>query len=336
MLNKKSLINRIWVGALIFIGMIGIIVLNIYFPNYSHPSNDNRQFISGRAINSVILAVLILLSVVEMRRAFGKERIPDCFSWLIWLYGIGLALMYSLFGFTGIIFFTLVVFIAAIVTSLVKNRVDSLIYIGFMLVYPGLFMATMLYLNRSASTQIVSPDSPLYQYLENDIWSFLGESRVTNLLPLNGISLAFVFAVSSFTDVFAFFVGSLFGKHKLCPEISPKKTIEGSVGGIFGGIFGSALVYFLFDYFKIFGAQFGLTYVGYGLSTAHIVVTYVIIGLFGSVTTQIGDLIASQVKRYCGIKDYSRILGEHGGIMDRFDGIMITSVLVAFVFMFIY
>ncbi len=334
MLNKKSLINRIWVGALIFIGMIGIIALNIFFPNYSHSSNN--QFISGRAINSVILAVLILLSVVEMRRAFGKERIPDCFSWLIWLYGIGLASMYSLFGFIGIIFFTLVVFIAAIVTSLVKNRVDSLIYIGFMLVYPGLFMATMLYLNRSASTQIVSPESPLYPFLENDIWSFLGGDRVTNLLPLNGISLAFVFAVSSFTDVFAFFVGSLFGKHKLCPEISPKKTVEGSVGGIVGGAFGSALVYFLFDYFKVFGAQFGLTFAGYGLSTAHIVVTYVIIGLFGSVTTQIGDLIASQVKRYCGIKDYSRILGEHGGIMDRFDGIMITSVLVAFVFMFIY
>ena len=295
MLNKKSLINRIWVGALIFIGMIGIIALNIFFPNYSHSSNN--QFISGRAINSVILAVLILLSVVEMRRAFGKERIPDCFSWLIWLYGIGLASMYSLFGFIGIIFFTLVVFIAAIVTSLVKNRVDSLIYIGFMLVYPGLFMATMLYLNRSASTQIVSPESPLYAFLENDIWSFLGGDRVTNLLPLNGISLAFVFAVSSFTDVFAFFVGSLFGKHKLCPEISPKKTVEGSVGGIVGGAFGSALVYFLFDYFKVFGAQFGLTFAGYGLSTAHIVVTYVIIGLFGSVTTQIGDLIASQVKR---------------------------------------
>ncbi len=334
MLNKKSLINRIWVGALIFIGMIGIIALNIFFPNYSHSSNN--QLISGRAINSVILAVLILLSVVEMRRAFGKERIPDCFSWLIWLYGIGLASMYSLFGFIGIIFFTLVVFIAAIVTSLVKNRVDSLIYIGFMLVYPGLFMATMLYLNRSASTQIVSPESPLYPFLENDIWSFLGGDRVTNLLPLNGISLAFVFAVSSFTDVFAFFVGSLFGKHKLCPEISPKKTVEGSVGGVVGGVFGSAFVYFLFDYFKVFGEQFGLTFAGYGLSTAHIVVTYVIIGLFGSVTTQIGDLIASQVKRYCGIKDYSRILGEHGGIMDRFDGIMITSVLVAFVFMFIY
>ena len=337
MLNKKSLFNRIWVGALIFIAMIGVILLNVFFTNDKR--SPEGQFISGRAINSVIFAVLILLSVVEMRRAFGKERIPDCFSWLIWLYGIGVALMYSLFGFTGIIFFTLVVFIAAVVTSLVKNRVDSLIYIGFMLVYPGLFMATLLYLNRSASTQVVAQDSPLFEFLENDIWTIFnpdGTGRVTQLLPLNAIALAFVFAVSSFTDVFAFFVGSLFGKHKLCPEISPKKTVEGSVGGIVGGAFGSMLVYFLFDYFHIFGAQFGLTFAGYGLSVAHIVVTYVIIGLFGSVTTQIGDLIASQVKRYCGIKDYSRILGEHGGIMDRFDGIMLTSVLVAFVFMFIY
>lgn len=51
--------------------------------------------------------------------------------------------------------------------------------------------------------------------------------------------------------------------------------------------------------------------------------------------TQIGDLLASMVKRYCGIKDYSRILGEHGGIMDRFDGIMLNAVFVSFVFMFI-
>ena len=335
MINRKSLFNRIWVGAIIFIVMIGMVMPNIYFPNYANDDNKNT-FVSGRAINSVILAVLILLSVIEMRRAFGKERIPDCFSWLVWAYGIGVALMYSLFGFTGIIFFTLLIFIAAIVTSLVKNRVDSLIYIGFMLVYPALFMATMLYINRSASTQAtILPE--LLPYLENDIWAIFPDvSRSHNLLPLNAIGLALIFAVASFTDVFAYFVGSLFGKHKLCPEISPKKTIEGSIGGIFGGVFGSTLVFFLFDYFKVFGEQFGLTFVGYGLPTFQIVLTYVIIGLLGSVTTQIGDLMASQVKRYCGIKDYSRILGEHGGIMDRFDGIMLTSVLVAFVFMFIY
>lgn len=335
MVSKKALINRIWVGALIFVVMLGMIALNVFFPNYANKPNSTG-FISGRAINSVIIYVLILLSVIEMRRALGKDKVPDYFSWLLWAYGFGLGPAYSFFGYTGILFFTMLVFIGAVVTSLLRNRVDSLIYIAFMLVYPGLFMATLLYLNRSAATSsTLLPE--MMEYLEYDIWWVItGSAAFSNLLPLNAISLALVFAVSTFTDAFAFFVGILFGKHKLCPDISPKKTIEGSIGGIFGGAIGSALVYFLFDHFHVFGQQFGLCFNGLGLSTVHIVLTYVMIGLGGSIVTQIGDLIASQVKRFCGIKDYSRILGEHGGIMDRFDGIILNAVFVSFVFMFIF
>ena len=335
-LNKKSLLNRIGVGIAIFVVILGMIVLNVYFPNYI---DDKDTFISGRAINSVLIFALILLSVVEMRRALGRDKIPDQFSWLLWLYGFGVGPAYSLFGYTGIIFFSLIVFICSVVTALFINRVDSLMYIGFMLIYPGLLMSSLLYLNRSASTHAFGVNDAMYQFLENDIWTYLdrwlGTHGETHLLPLNAIGLAFVFAVSTFTDTFAYFVGSLLGKHKLSPEISPNKTIEGAIGGIFGGIIGSAVVFFVFDYFKLFGAQFGLTFEGLGLPVFQIVLTYVLIGILGSVATQIGDLLASLVKRYCGVKDYSRILGEHGGIMDRFDGIMLNAVLVSFVFMFI-
>ena len=347
-LNKKSLVNRIWVGIVIFVVMIGMILLNLFFVNYAH-GDKKDTVISGRAINSIIIATIILLSVIEMRRALGRERIPDCFSWLLWLYGFGLMPAYVFFGFVGILFFSLIVFIASVVTALVHNRADSLIYIAFMLVYPGLFMSTLLYLNRSANTHAVlemmptvDAPNPMYQYLEQDIWYYinklLGEhstARQTYLLPLNGIALSLVFAVSTFTDMFAYFVGSLFGKHKLCPNISPNKTVEGAIGGVVGGALGSFLVFALFDWAKLFGPQFGLTFEGLGLSTFNTVITYVTIGLFGSVATQIGDLLASMVKRYCGIKDYSRLLGEHGGIIDRFDGIMFNSVFVSFVFMFI-
>lgn len=339
-LNKKSLLNRVSVGIAIFIVMVGMILLNIYLPNYANDETHSNAFFSGRAINSVIISVLILLSVVEMRRALGKERIPDCFSWLLWMYGIGIMPVYSLFGFVGILFFSLIVFIAAVITAMFRKRADSLVYITFMLVYPGLFMATLLFLNRSASTRMFEVDSPMYRYLETDIWAYinniLGTQRESSkLLPLNAIGLALVFAVSTLTDTFAYFVGGLFGKHKLCPDISPKKTVEGAIGGVFGGILGAALVFFLFDFFHVFGKQFGLTYEGLGLSTFNVVLTYVLTGLVGSVATQIGDLLASMVKRYCGIKDYSRILGEHGGIIDRLDGIMFNSVFVSFVFMFI-
>ena len=183
----------------------------------------------------------------------------------------------------------------------------------------------------------------MYQYLENDIWLFLNDKiglhtgRETYLLPLNALALALVFAVSTFTDMFAYFVGGLFGKHKLCPEISPKKTVEGAIGGIFGGLLGSAIVYLIFDYSHLFGygPQFGLSFEGLGLQPYYMWITYALIGLFGSAATQIGDLLASMIKRYCGIKDYSRLLGEHGGIIDRMDGIMLNSVFVSFVFMFI-
>ena len=223
-LNKKSLLNRVLVGCVIFIVMIGMVLLNVYLPNYVSDKSAIGKFISGRSINSILIAILILLSVIEMRRALGRERIPDCFSWLLWLYGFGLMPIYILSGFMGIMFFSLLVFTTSVVTALFRNRMDSLIYIAFMLVYPGLFMATLLYLNRSATTHVFSEGSAMFPYLENDIWMVLDPLLQTHhdnyLLPLNAICIALVFAVSTFTDTFAFFVGSLFGKHKLCPAAS--------------------------------------------------------------------------------------------------------------------
>lgn len=334
MLNKKSLLNRTLVGAGVFVCMAIMVLLDILLPSTAF-SDTAFFFVSGRAINSVIISAIILLAVVEMRRALGTERIPDCFSWLLWLYGFGFGISYSLFGYTGVVFITMLVFIAAAITSLRQNCPESLIYIAFMLVYPGMFLASLLYINRSATTRVFSVDSPILQYVERDIWSYLSEHRTTYLLPTNAVGLAFVFVVSSFTDVFAYFIGSLFGKRKLCPQISPKKTVEGAVGGICGGVIGSFLLYLLFEHFAVFGVQYGLSFEALHLSKANVLIVYSVIGLLGSVATQIGDLLASHVKRYCGIKDYSRILGEHGGIMDRFDGIMMNSVLVATMFMFI-
>lgn len=315
MLNKSSFIKRSIVGFFILIAMVGMILLNVFLPNF-----HNEHFVSGRGINSAIIYLLILLAVVEMRRAFGIEKVPHCFSWLIWLFGFGIGPSYSFFGFTGIVLFTLFVFICAVATALIRNRADSLVYIASMLVYPGLLMSSLLYLNRCATNQVIT-NPEMLKYISYDIWWHVSNYRYQQLLPYNAIALAFVFAVSCFTDIFAYLVGSIFGKHKLCPEISPNKTVEGAIGGVLGGCLGSAVVYLFFDSpLHILPEQFGLTFVGLGMSTSNVVAVYVLLGLFGSVMTQIGDLLASMIKRYCGIKDYSRILGEHGGIMDRFDG----------------
>lgn len=322
MISKSALKSRILYGILIGIVLLGMIILAA-FDNYYNWM---------RGIISAIIYFFILFSIIEMRRALGRERIPDSFSWIIWTYGIVVGPAYTFFGFTGIIFFSLLVFAAAAITSFYINRPDSLIYIAFMLVYPGMFMATLLYINKCASTQIITEDSPVYQYLITDAWALTSAKRYVQLLPYNAIGLAFVFGVSTFTDTFAFIFGVTLGKHKLCPNISPKKTVEGAVGGIFGGLLASLLIYFLFDYFQVFGPGRGLTI--HGLKTHWLILAYVLIGFFGSVMTQIGDLLASHIKRYCGIKDYSHILGEHGGIMDRFDGMMMNAAFVSVVYMF--
>jgi phosphatidate cytidylyltransferase len=126
--------------------------------------------------------------------------------------------------------------------------------------------------------------------------------------------LMLVFIVAWMCDACAYLIGSLFGKHKLIPEISPKKTVEGAIGGVvFGAI--SFIVYgFILDSF-----------------IPNMVVNYPFLALFGTVlalVSQIGDLVASLLKREYGAKDYGNILPGHGGIVDRFDSILAISTVL--------
>ncbi len=126
--------------------------------------------------------------------------------------------------------------------------------------------------------------------------------------------IVLVFAVAWLCDVFAFVVGSLIGKHKLIPEVSPKKTVEGAIGGI------------VFSTLLCLGYGYGVDMIVEGID-----VNYIVIGVSGvilSVVSQLGDLIASLIKREYGVKDYGRIFPGHGGILDRFDSVMAVSTIL--------
>lgn len=126
-----------------------------------------------------------------------------------------------------------------------------------------------------------------------------------------------IFIGAWMTDTFAYFTGRLFGKHKLIPEISPKKTVEGAIGGIVFCV---------------------LTFIGYALLYNNLwmgtedealnVFVFAVVGLFTSIVSMIGDLAMSAVKRHFGIKDYSQLLPGHGGILDRFDSVLAVSILL--------
>ncbi len=120
-----------------------------------------------------------------------------------------------------------------------------------------------------------------------------------------------VFVAAWITDTFAYFTGFFFGKHKLCPKISPKKTIEGSVGGTLFCV---------------------IAFIVYGIVLANIspalkpnFIGFAVVGFVMSVLSQIGDLLASVIKRAYGVKDYGNLFPGHGGVLDRFDSVLILA-----------
>ena len=115
-----------------------------------------------------------------------------------------------------------------------------------------------------------------------------------------------IFISSWICDTCAYLVGVLIGKHRLVPKLSPKKSVEGAIGGVAG----ASLVGYLFG-----------TYTGMGGMSV------MIISAVGAVISQFGDLTASALKRSHDIKDYGKIIPGHGGILDRFDSVIITSAV---------
>ncbi|MCH5202370.1 MAG: phosphatidate cytidylyltransferase [Oscillospiraceae bacterium] len=121
-------------------------------------------------------------------------------------------------------------------------------------------------------------------------------------------------------DAGAYFVGLKYGKNKLCPNISPKKTVEGALGGIASGVVVAMIIGLVFNFI------FGYDYVNY--------IALIVIGLVNTPLSILGDLSFSVIKRNLGIKDYGDIIPGHGGMLDRFDSIIVTAPFVYVVTLF--
>ena len=130
------------------------------------------------------------------------------------------------------------------------------------------------------------------------------------------------FLIAFGCDTGAYFVGVTWGKHKLIPDLSPKKTIEGAVGGV---VTATILT-------VIFALIIGKQPV---LEGVNIVLLCGLTGFLGSMLSQIGDLAASAAKRHTGIKDYGTLIPGHGGILDRFDSVLFTAPLVYYLVVFL-
>ncbi len=129
----------------------------------------------------------------------------------------------------------------------------------------------------------------------------------------SGIALVFLVYLGAFIpDTAAYFAGNFFGKHKLIPSVSPKKTVEGSIGAIVG----SVLIFFVY----------GLILSAMGFLVNY--VTLLLLSILCGVVAQLGDLSASVIKRTFGTKDFGNLIPGHGGLLDRLDSVMFIAPLV--------
>ena len=187
-----------------------------------------------------------------------------------------------------------------------KKAINTMI--GF--VYPTLLLSTMIMLNHF------------------EILSSVGEA----FPAVSVMTLLFAFLIPIFTDTFAMFTGCLIGGKKLCPKISPGKTISGAIGGAVCAVVLCACLFLLFN--QIESIALVLNAVNLGINN---IWKLILIVLVGSAVSQMGDIFESYLKRRAGVKDTGRILPGHGGILDRFDSYIFLApyLLIAFIILFI-
>lgn len=131
----------------------------------------------------------------------------------------------------------------------------------------------------------------------------------------NGIHIVWLIFISSWIcDTCAYFFGVLFGKHKMAPILSPKKSIEGAIGGLFGA--------------AVVGAVYAVILSQKGVFAENVLWVFPVIAAVGALISMVGDLAASAIKRNFDIKDYGTLIPGHGGIMDRFDSVIFTAPMI--------
>jgi phosphatidate cytidylyltransferase len=173
------------------------------------------------------------------------------------------------------------------------------------------------------------------------IYVAFGAASITSIRFIGVRFITYMFLISLLTDTFAYIVGVKFGKHKMTPTISPKKSWEGAIGGTlaatviaslfaiyYGQLFNPST--FLGNIFNNSGQQTILDRIvlDQPLSMPLQVVIIIIMTFTASIVSQFGDLMASKLKRHFEIKDFGNIFPGHGGIMDRFDSVLLVSLYV--------
>ncbi len=175
-------------------------------------------------------------------------------------------------------------------------------------------LATAVFSKGKADIRDVSTVMMLWLYT---LIGFAGLILIHDFIRGGAYFYLLAFVGAWVTDTFAYFTGMLLGKHKLIPDVSPKKTVEGAIGG-------TVFCTLAFVGFGLLYNHFWLADGGKTISIA----AMAIVGFLVSIVSQIGDLSLSLLKRKYGIKDFGKIFPGHGGVLDRFDSVLAVSIIL--------
>ena len=237
--------------------------------------------------------------------------------WAIFVGAICVIASYEMLGCTGLkrvlpiaiptLLYSALVPLCSIFMKDSEIRFDLLYHAAIIYIFIMLFVGVLTHNATHSEKLLASVAANIY--VTNSIASLILLRRLDH-----GVALIILVLLGSWiTDIFALFSGMFFGKRKLSPIISPKKTVEGAIGGtIFCSI---AYTVFALVYNAIYDAELS-------------VIVFALIAIPIAVFSQFGDLAASALKRSYGIKDYGNLIPGHGGILDRIDSVMAVSVLM--------
>ena len=246
-------------------------------------------FLSGTWFFPVAVAVCCNIALFEMLRCLGLAR--------VWAVSVPTYVL------------------ASVVPFLIRlaDRSESLTLTALLSVCAVLYLMAISVFTHGKITF-----AQLGEALLACLYIIFGFNAIVVLRDLVGGQYIYllVFIGAWVTDTFAYFSGMLFGKHKLIPQVSPKKTVEGSIGGTLFCILGFLLFGVILNRFFSFHADY---------------LALCISGLIVAVVSQIGDLCMSVIKRERGIKDYGNLFPGHGGMMDRFDSILAVASVLALI-----
>ena len=290
------MLKRIITGAGIFAVLIGMFASRIFWTT-EITTLEGGDLTAGVVLFDAVLALMAIVGTFEVVRAMDVK--------MLFIEKI-IALIFP------IIVFPIATFCGATYAFIV------------IAIYDMLTVALSVFAFKNATLESVGLTMLSVFYPTGLILPLVA----VNLMSFEALLL--VFAVSPLCDTMAYFVGSALRGKKLCPDISPNKTISGAIGGIAGGAIGGVAVYFFSNWLYSAGILAGTAFT-VGALWADVII-FIVAGALFAALTELGDLAESVIKRKLGIKDMGKLFPGHGGMMDRIDGLSFVSPVAALIF----